>query len=164
MSATASTATVGTVTVSTVTEDRPTLHPAIWSAVAVVLAVVLAWRGYELGQAMKLSERTIPIARLVPLLLGVAGALGGAGLGLLLADIRKTTTTKTTTEPSTEIGAQAAPAPLLTSVIAVAKDLTPGKLLVLLAVVLLSATLFAAEPDTAEQQTSRRGGSSQSGR
>lgn len=151
-------------TVTTVTEERPALHPAVWSGVALVLAVVLAWRGYEMGQAMKLSATTIPIARLVPLVLGVTGALGGAGLGLLLADIRRTTSTAMTTEPSTEVGVQSVPQTLLTSVFAVAKDLTPGKLLVLLAVALLSVTLFAAEPDTTDQTGGTRGSSSQGSR
>lgn len=136
----------------------------MWSAAAAVLGVLLAWRGYEMGQALKLSGNTIPIARLVPLVLGVCGALGGSGLGLLLADIRRTVTTTTKTESSTEIGVQAAPQTLLTSVVAVAKDLTPGKLLVLLAVGLLSVTLFAAEPDAVTQTGGTRGGSSQGAR
>ncbi len=100
---------------TTVTEDRPTLHPAIWSAAAFV--------------------------------------------PLLLADIRRRTTT-TTTEPSTEVRPQAA-RELLSSVVAVAKDLTPGKLLVLLAVGLLSVTLFAADSDAATQTGGTRGVSSQ---
>ena len=117
--------------------EEPVLGLRTTGLIALLLVVVGGGAFYFAADSGDFPG-VVAVAPLVPITMALIGALAGAGLGLLLADVRKTTTTKE------------APAGLAGDLPAeafkVLKDLTPGKTLLVLAVALFSVLLVVVDP------------------
>jgi hypothetical protein len=122
---------------TTTTEEKPLVPIAVALGTALVLGV-----GGGITMWSVVDEKDFPetgIAPLIPTCLAIVGVLLGAGLGLILADIR---TTKTSNSAAATEGLDPNEA------LKIIKDLTPGKALLVLGVALLAAVLFAIDPTT----------------
>jgi hypothetical protein len=115
----------------------------IWLPLAVGLAVVGGVAAWVAAASVDFGEGAAAATKLVPFTLTVAGILLGAGLGLLLADIRITKTTKTTTSMTAVGGAEGTgPADVMSKSLEVLKDLSAGKALMVLGVALVVVAMW----------------------
>jgi len=121
--------------------ETTTEQPLVGMGAAVGLAVVLGvLGGFLLGRRTGTADfPDVAVGPLVAPAMTIVGSLLGAGVGLLLTDLRKTTTVKTGLG---EEGALSGPLESLKLI----KDLTPGKTLLVLGVVLFAVLLIAIDP------------------
>jgi hypothetical protein len=122
------------------TTQEPLIDVKVAAGVAVVLGVIGA---FVLGRKAGTADfPDVAVGPLVAPAMTIVGMLLGAGLGLLLADVHKTTTVK---EGLAAEGALPDPLEGLKLI----KDLTPGKTLLVLGIVLFAVLLVAIDPPAA---------------
>ena len=126
------------------TVEKPVVSPNVWMWTAGVLAVVGGVAAGLVVRGITWPATAGAAATLAPFTLTVGSVLLGAGVGLIIADIRQTTTTRTTTTTTTGPSGRESTGPedVVVSTIEALKDLSAGKALTVLGIVLIVVTMW----------------------
>ncbi len=132
-----------------VQETRTTKETAVFAADTVVivaggLAFAFALLGWFAGHRISLAmPESVSTRALVPLMVGVSGLFLGAGVGLLLGELKRIeeTVTTTTTVETTDLAGD-----VVTHVIEALKSLTPARAVLAIGVILLLSTVWLVKP------------------
>lgn len=132
-----------TTTVENTTEEF--LVPLkVWAPLVPLLALAGGVAAGMVASHVRFPDGAPAATKLVPFTLTIAGLLLGAGLALLLADLRTTRTTKTTTSAAGGEEGVTGPLDVVTESVKVLKDLSAGKTLLVLAIVLIILAMWTA--------------------
>jgi Na+/glutamate symporter len=137
------------------TTEALVLSPAVSLPIAGALAVVGGAVGAMFAGSLSFSEAAADSTKLVPFALALAGIFAGAGIGLLLADMRVSKTEKKATTLNLLGGPQGA---IATKSIEALKDLSAGKVLLVLAVVLILIAMWTVNPGVPDTTVNVGGG------
>lgn len=134
------------VTIMAVQESRTTRETSVFAADTVVmvaggLAFAFALLGWLAGHRISLAlPETVSTRALVPLLVGMAGLFLGAGVGLLLGELKRVEDRVTTVdEPDLATNA-------VTRVVHALRTVTPARAVLAVGVILLLATVWLVRP------------------
>ena len=132
-----------------VQETRTTKETAVFAVDTVVivaggLAFAFALLGWFAGHRISLAlPAEVTTRAVVPLLVGVSGLFLGAGIGLLLGELKRVeeTVTTTTTPETTDLAGD-----VVTHVVEALKSLTPARAVLAVGVILLLSTVWLVKP------------------
>jgi len=128
------------------TKETPVFKTDTVVMVAGGLAFALAMLGWLAGHRISLAlPPQVQTRALVPLLVAVAGLFVGAGVGLLLGELKRVEETVTTEEDTRDLTGDVA-----THVVEALKSLTPARAVLAVGVLLLLTTAWMVKPPDAD--------------